>query len=160
MSLPDRLIERYFRLATDATPAECDEVARALADTSVNPMTWKKALAHRLVRMYHGAAAADHARDQFEQQFSRREVPSEMPVLRAKPGKFRARDLMMRAFPKQYTGSAAGALFKQGAVYVNGERLEDPAGELVLGVGESSALVFKVGRKYAKVVGDPLSADP
>lgn len=158
MSLPDRLIERYFRLATDATPAECDEAARALADSSVNPMTWKKALAHRLVRMYHGADAADRARDDFEKQFSRREAPSEMPVVRVAPGKFRARDLMMRAFPQQYTGSAAGALFKQGAVYVNGERVEDPARELVLGSGEGVALVFKVGRKYAKVVGDDSSA--
>ena len=155
MSLPDRLIERYFRLATDATPAECDDVHRALADTSVNPMTWKKALAHRLVRMYHGAAEADHARDEFEKQFSRRETPSEMPVVHVPSGKFRARDLMMRAFPNQYTGSAAGALFKQGAVHVNGERLGDPAGELELVAGEAGALVFKVGRKYAKVVGDP-----
>jgi tyrosyl-tRNA synthetase len=154
MSLPDRLIERYFRLATDATPAECDEVKRALADASVNPMTWKKALAHRLVRMYHGTAEAERARDEFEKQFSRRETPSEMPVVRVASGKFRARDLMMRAFPNQYTGSAAGALFKQGAVYVNGERLEDPARELELAPGEAAALVFKVGRKYAKVVGD------
>ena len=155
MSLPDRLIERYFRLATDATPAECDEVSRALTDANVNPMTWKKALAHRLVRMYHGEAEAGRARDEFEKQFSRRETPSEMPVVRVEPGKFRARDLMMRAFSNQYTGSAAGALFKQGAVYVNGERVSDPGSELLLAEGEGAALVFKVGRKYAKVVGDP-----
>jgi tyrosyl-tRNA synthetase len=154
MSLPDRLIERYFRLATDATKAECDDVARALSDTNVNPMSWKKSLAHRLVRMYHGEAEADRARDEFEKQFSRRETPSEMPVVRLEPGKFRARDLMMRAFPNQYTGSSAGALFKQGAVYVNGERLSDPAAELLLAEGEDAALVVKVGRKYAKVVGE------
>ena len=154
MSLPDALIARWFRLATDATPEECDAVANELAVANVNPMTLKKALAHRLVRMYYSAADADRARDEFEKQFSRREAPSEMPVAHAVPGKFRARDLMMMAFPNQYTGSAAGALFKQGAVYVNGERVSDPAGELVLGPGEASALVFKVGRKYAKVVGD------
>lgn len=153
MSLPDRLIVRYLRLATDATPSECEEAERALADTSENPMTWKKSLAHRLVRMYHGAAEADRARDEFEKQFSRREVPSEMPVVHVPPGKFRARDLMMRAFPDQYTGSAAGALFKQGAVHLNGERVLDPASEVDLGAGEASAVVVKVGRKYAKVVG-------
>jgi tyrosyl-tRNA synthetase len=148
------LIERYFRLVTDATPGECDDVSRALADAAVNPMTWKKSLAHRLVRMYHGEAEADRARDEFDKQFSRRETPSEMPVVRLEPGKFRARDLMMRAFSNQYTGSAAGALFKQGAIYVNGERVSDPAGELELAEGEGAALVFKVGRKYAKVVGE------
>ncbi len=153
MSLPDRLIERYLRLATDATPDECAEVARSLADPSVNPMTFKKALAHRLVRLYHGGPEADRARDEFEKQFSRREAPSEMPVVALPPGKFRARDLMMRAFPEQYTGSAAGALFKQGAVYVNGERWNDPGAEVELPAGDAGALVFKVGRRYAKVVG-------
>ncbi len=155
MSLPDRLIVRYLRLATDATPAECDEVARALEDSNVNPMTHKKSLAHRIVRMYHGASEADRARDEFEKQFSRREAPSEMPVARIAPGAYKARALMMAAFPGQYTGSAAGALFKQGAVYANGERLSDPAGEVVLKAGDTAAIVFKVGRKYAKVVGDP-----
>jgi tyrosyl-tRNA synthetase len=158
MSIPDRLIVRYFRLATDATPDECDAAARELDTQVVNPMTWKKSLAHRLVRMYHGADAADRARDEFEKQFSHREAPSEMPVARVAPGKFRARALMMRAFPDQYTGSAAGALFKQGAVHVNGARVSDPAAELALEAGDEAALVFKVGRKYAKVVGTPGAA--
>jgi tyrosyl-tRNA synthetase len=159
MSLPDRLILRYVRLATDASPEECDRIARDLESPDVNPMAEKKALAHRLVRMYHGAAEADRARESFEKQFSRRETPSEMPVVRVAPGTFRVRALMMRAFPNQYSGSAAGALFKQGAVYVNGERVSDPAAEFTLGAGDGAALVFKVGRKYAKVVGAP-GADP
>ncbi|MGE5174871.1 MAG: tyrosine--tRNA ligase [Hyphomicrobiales bacterium] len=156
MSLPDPLIVRYFRLVTDASDAECDDIARALEDPGVNPMTWKKALAHRLVRMYHGDAAADHAREEFEKQFSRREAPSEMPVVTVPAGKFRARDLMMRAFPSQYTGSAAGALFRQGAVYLNGERITDIGAEIELGKGPGalSEATFKVGRKFAKVVPD------
>jgi tyrosyl-tRNA synthetase len=154
MSLPDRLIERYLRLVTDATPDECAEVARSLADSATNPMEHKKALAHRVVRMYHGTPAADLARDEFEKQFSRREVPSELPTVAVKPGKFRARDLMMTAFPGEYTGSKAGSLFKQGAVYVNGERVTDIATEIALGKGpgEQSEALFKVGRKYARVV--------
>src|SRR5258705_5490007 len=52
MSLPDKLIERYFRLVTDASADENEEVARKLRGDQ-NPMMLKKALAHRLVRMYH-----------------------------------------------------------------------------------------------------------
>jgi len=154
MSLPDRLIERYFRLVTDATPTECDEIARALRDGATNPMVWKKALAHRIVRMYHGAAAAEFAQSEFEMQFSRREVPSDLPTVTISPGAFRARDLMMRAFPNQYTGSAAGALFKQGAVYANGVRITDIAQEIRVGrgLGELQEIVFKVGRRMARVV--------
>jgi tyrosyl-tRNA synthetase len=154
MSLPDRLIGRYFRLVTDASPKECAEVAHALADGKSNPMIWKKALAHRLTRMYHGAGAADLAQSEFEKQFSRREVPSDLPTVAVEPGKFRARDLLMRAFPDEYTGSKAGALFKQGAVYVNGARVTDVAMEIEVGGSspEGREVVFKVGRKYARVI--------
>ena len=154
MSLPDKLIERYFRLTTDATPEECEEVAHALRDGSANPMTWKKALAHRIVRMYHGDSAADFAQEEFEKQFSRRELPSELPTIEVPPGAFRARDLMMRAFPNQYTGSSAGNLFKQGAVYISGERVTDVTKEIKIGrdPGSLGEVVIKVGRKVARVV--------
>jgi tyrosyl-tRNA synthetase len=153
MSLPDRLIERYFRLVTDAAPAECDAVAKSLRD-GANPMTFKKALAHRIVRMYHGPAAADFAQDEFEKQFSRRELPSDLPTVEVEAGAFRARDLMMRAFPDQYTGSSAGKLFKQGAVYMGGERVTDVAQEFQLGRGPGARpeLIVKVGRKIARIV--------
>lgn len=153
MSLPDPSVERYFRLTTDATPAECDAVARALR-SGENPMLSKKALAHRLVRMYHGAEAADFAQAEFERQFSRRELPTEIPTREVERGTYRARDLMMRAFPDQYTGSQAGSLFKQGAVYLNGERIRDLGREIRLekGHGGLEEAVFKVGRKVARVV--------
>jgi tyrosyl-tRNA synthetase len=152
MSIPDTLIERYFRLAADATPDEVAEVTKALADPKTNPMTWKKTLAHRIVRMYHGPDQADQARNDFDKQFSRREIPSDMPVVPVGSGRFRARDLVMRAFPNQYTGTAAGNLFRQGAVHINGERITDVAQKLE--VTGSAPLIIKVGRKYVKVVAE------
>jgi tyrosyl-tRNA synthetase len=153
MSLPDKLIERYFRLVTDASADEIEEVARTLRGDK-NPMLLKKALAHRLVRMYHGPSDADFAQQEFEKQFSRRELPSEMPTIEVSAGAFRARDLMMLAFPNQYTGSSAGSLFKQGAVHMNGERVTDVTKELRLGAapGALPEVVVKVGRKVARIV--------
>jgi tyrosyl-tRNA synthetase len=153
MSLPDTLVERYFRLVTDATPEECDAVARGLRSGD-NPMHSKKELAHRLVRMYHGAEAAASARDEFERQFSRRELPRDIATLGIEAGTYRARDLMMRAFPGQYTGSQAGALFRQGAVHLNGERIADIGLEVRLGKGPGSIdeAIFKVGRRVARLV--------
>jgi tyrosyl-tRNA synthetase len=153
MSLPDKLIERYFRLVTDASPDEIEEVARSLRGDA-NPMLSKKALAHRLVGMYHGPSDADFAQGEFEKQFSRRELPSEMPTIQLEAGAFRARDLMMHAFPNQYTGSTAGSLFKQGAVHMNGERVTDVTKELRLGAapGDHPEIIVKVGRKIARVV--------
>ena len=154
MSLPDTLIERYFRLVVDTGEAECAEIATALREPSTNPMVWKKKLAHRIVAQYHGPDAADQAQLEFEKQFSRREVPSELPTVTVAPGVFRARDLMMKAFPDEYTGSRAGALFKQGAVFINGQRVTDIGAEIAVGAGPEAVaeVVFKVGRKYARVV--------
>ena len=77
-----------------------------------------------------------------------------MPTIAVEPGVFRARDLMMRAFPNEYTGSRAGALFKQGAVFINGQRVTDIGAEISIGAGSAGVaeVVFKVGRKYARVV--------
>ena len=154
MSLPDTMIERYFRLVGDIPVAECDEIAKALRDPSTNPMIWKKKLAHRIVGQYHGPEASDQAQLEFEKQFSRRELPSELPTVTVEPGVFRARDLLMRAFPSEYTGSRAGTLFKQGAVYINGQRVTDIGTEISVGTGPGGVaeVVFKVGRKYARVV--------
>jgi hypothetical protein len=58
----------------------------------------------------------------------------------------------MRAFSNQYTGTAAGNLFRQGAVHINGERITDVAQELE--VTGSDPLIIKVGRKYVKVVAE------
>jgi len=154
MSLPDSLIERYFRLVTDASPSEIEEVARSLRGGKTNPMTSKKELAHRIVRMYQGQKSADFAQEEFEKQFSRRELPSDMPTIALPPGAFRARDLVMRAFPNQYTGSSAGNLFKQGAVYISGERVTDVSKEIRVGrdPGSLGEVIIKVGRKVARVV--------
>ncbi len=153
MSIPDTLIERYARLVTDATPAECDDIARALR-SGTNPMVLKKALAHRLVRMYHDRRAADAAQADFEAAFTRGELPAEIPTQEVETGTFRARDLMMRAFPRQYTGGEAGRLFKAGAVHINGERVTDTAREYRLGRGEGEVeeVVFRVGRKFARLL--------
>jgi tyrosyl-tRNA synthetase len=152
MSIPDPLILRYARLATDATPAECEEMARQLG-AGTNPMVLKKALAHRIVRMYHGRPAADAAQADFEATFTRGELPTDIPTQEVDGGTYRARDLMVRAFPEQYSGAEAGRLFKAGAVHVNGERVTDTALEIRIGrgAGEVGEVVFKVGRKFGRL---------
>ena len=45
-------------------------------------MEIKKRLGERIARMYHGAAAAERARADFETQFSRRGVPEDVEEYR------------------------------------------------------------------------------
>ena len=92
----------------------------------------KKRLAHRIVRMYHGeAAAADGAQHDFEAQFSRRETPEHLeefgPAELAKalghaPNAGIVEVLVASGIAA--SKSAARRLVEQRAVSVDGERVQ------------------------------------
>ncbi|MGA7763421.1 MAG: tyrosine--tRNA ligase [Candidatus Binataceae bacterium] len=78
MSIPDRMMPRYFELLTDVAPAELAAIRSGLA----HPMESKKRLATEIVAEYYDSDAASDARDYFESKFQRREVPQDVPVFR------------------------------------------------------------------------------
>ena len=69
MAIPDELINDYFFFLTDVPK---DEYVALL------PRDAKRKLAWEIVRMYHGTAAADAARDEFDRIHIRHERPSEV----------------------------------------------------------------------------------
>jgi tyrosyl-tRNA synthetase len=89
MSIPDHLILRYFQLATEASAAEVQQEARALADGE-NPRQAKARLARRLVAQFHGEAAAAEAAAGFG-----RVTESEIPKREVKPGPRSLADLFV-----------------------------------------------------------------
>jgi tyrosyl-tRNA synthetase len=153
MSLPDRVMAQYWTLVTDATADELVATERELADPAVNPMDVKKRLGERIVRMYHGAAAATRARADFEAQFSRRGVPDTLEefhradVLAAQQHAPRAgvvEFLVAAGFAR--SKSEARRLIDQGAVSIDGRR--------VVGVDEPVSLeadfVLRAGRRMKR----------
>ena len=81
MSIPDTLIYDYFKLAADASNKELSEIKKQLDSGEVNPMVLKKQLAMKLAEIYHNDNAAIKAQANFEKQFSKGEVPNEIPDL-------------------------------------------------------------------------------
>lgn len=73
MSMKDSVVRDFF---VSATRVPLEEVEQHLAK---HPKESKMALAHELVRMYHGKDAADAAQKNFDQAFSKREVPENVP---------------------------------------------------------------------------------
>ena len=148
MSLPDPAIGPYWRLVTDADPSELEQVARDLADPAVNPMTVKKRLGQRLVRMYHGAAAGERAQRDFEAQFSRREAPESLPTWIV-PGRdaMGIKDLLVGAGLAQ-SGSEAWRAVDQGAVSVDGVKIADRRHRQPL----AGPFVLKLGRRMVRVL--------
>jgi len=121
MSLPDSLIERYWRLATTAPD---DEIATQLGR---NPRESKADLATAIVQLYHGTAAGGAARDHFERTVVNKELPDDVRVFSlpsAEASATVAKLLTLVGFAP--SNREAQRLVSQGAVKVDGVRIDDP----------------------------------
>ena len=121
MSLPDALLERYWKLATTASD---EEIARHLA---AGPRDAKVALAMAIVTLYRGHEAARSAGEHFERTVVNKELPEEIPDLVLAPadaGANVARLLVLAGFAP--SNREAQRLVGQGAVKIDGVRADDP----------------------------------
>ncbi len=128
MSIPDTLIVKYFTLLTEIETARIREIEEQLKTRAKNPRDIKADLASALVTMYHGAEAARAAREAFVQLFSRRELPTEMPVCTLRvnaDGRVDFIELLVSEGLAK-TKNEARRLMRQGAVKLNGTPLSVP----------------------------------
>lgn len=114
MSLEDRLIIKYFDLATRVPFDEIKQMESEL-EKGVNPLNFKKRLAQEIVALYHGKIEAQKAKDEWERVFSKGGLPSEMEEI--EKGKL----VEIVELATRGSASSAKALIDQGAVRVNGE---------------------------------------
>jgi tyrosyl-tRNA synthetase len=145
MSLPDGIMMTFWRLVADTSKAEIDAIEHGLR-AGENPMAVKKRLGLRIVGMYHGEAAATQAQAQFETQFSRREIPDDLPVLRLPVEGAGIKDILVAAGFAE-SGSAAWRAVEQGAVRIDGERVTDRSFRWTGG----RPFVLKLGRRMARI---------
>lgn len=146
LSIPDELIFRYFLLATDAPTDDLDRI-KEFAER--NPRDAKHELAWTIVRMYHGADAADAARQHFEKTVIQGGVPDDMPEVAVEGNSIGIIDLIRQADFAASNGEAR-RLVQQNAVSLDDEKVTDIAHEVDL---SAPPLVLKVGkRRFARVV--------
>jgi tyrosyl-tRNA synthetase len=147
MSLPDAVMGVYWRLVAGLDAEGEARILTDLADPASHPMILKKRLAHTITGLYHGAAAADRAREQFETQFSRREIPSDLPVW--DPGtdsELGIKDLLVRSGLAK-SGSDAWRAVEQGAVSIDQVKVADRSHRQNL----LSPFVLRLGRRMVRV---------
>ncbi len=142
MSIPDDLMWEWLLLLTDAPEEEIAARRRAVEAGELHPMEVKKDLAHRLTATYHDGEAADGARTEFERVFSRSGVPEEMPELEHQ-GSWRLLDALADA-ELVASKNEARRLLEQGAVSLDGERVDDPYLELA---PRTEPYLVKVGKR-------------
>ncbi|MEP7028700.1 MAG: tyrosine--tRNA ligase [Candidatus Eisenbacteria bacterium] len=158
MSIPDAQIVPYLRLVSDLESAAVGAIERDLAG-GTNPMIHKKALAERVVAMYHGAEAGQAARASFESQFVKRGRPLEAVLwtLPATDGWPLRKLLVDTGLAK--TLSEARRKIEEGAVELEGAGIKDPAHE-VIPPAAGGVLALRLGRRWVQVAAGPPGAEP
>jgi tyrosyl-tRNA synthetase len=150
MSLSDALMWRYYELLSLDTSLQELAAMRAESDSGeANPKDFKVRLGREIVHRFHGAAAAEDAVSEFQQRFKRGELPDDMPERKvsAPDGRLPIANLLKEAALTSST-TEARRMIEQGAVRMDGERVQDTGLEIDAG----TTGIFQVGkRRFARV---------
>ena len=149
MRISDTLMLEWFDLLSWGEWGELEAQRRDVAGGGGDPFALKHALAGLLVARFHDRPAADAARTHFEQVVQRRETPDEVPEVEveARDGGAGLLDLLREQLGVA-SNSEARRLVAQGAVQIDGQRVEDAALRLEPG----GPYLIKAGkRRFARI---------
>ncbi len=135
MSIGDDLMWKWYALLFFKTPAEIAELKKG------HPMEAKKALAHAIVAQYHGAAAADHAREDFQKQFSRKDLAEIAESLSVPAGEIWIVELVEKTGKFKSRGDIRRVI-QQGGVTFDGQKITDDKARVTVRDGQ----VLKAGK--------------
>jgi tyrosyl-tRNA synthetase len=126
LSIPDSLIYPYYELTTEISNDELISIRGKLNNPDFNPRNLKRALARKLVEMYHSKESAAEAEAEFDNIFIKKGLPDEIPELyfEKETGELEILDLIVRVGFAPSKGEAR-RLVLQGGVSIDGERIND-----------------------------------
>lgn len=142
MTLNDELLGIWARVYTDLPLAATEELQRRADGGGAGARDAKLDLAQAIVARYHGESPANQAREEFLRTFTERAIPATMPEIRVVAERPTALDLVALARP-ELTRSAARRLIGEGAVRLEGARLDDI--EQVVEVTDGA--VLRIGKR-------------
>ena len=148
MSISDDLMWRYFEVLSFRSLDDIDALKKSVADGK-NPRDAKFELGHEIVARFHSEVEAAGAKAEFVSRFQQGAMPEEISevTLESQDGKLGIAHLLKDA---GLVGSTSDAfrMIKQGAVKIDGQRVEDRSLQLDAGTTH----IYQVGkRKFARV---------
>lgn len=148
MSVSDELMWTYIELLSFRSIDEINDWRQSV-EAGRNPVEIKKQFAEEIVSRFHGEAAGPKARQDFENQFSKGQLPEDMPEVDISTDD-QGMPIANVIKSAGLTASTSDALrmLKQGAVKIDGDKVTDK--QHLIHQGET--FILRVGkRKYAKV---------
>jgi tyrosyl-tRNA synthetase len=153
MSISDELMWSYYELLTDFDSRTILRLREEVRTGTLHPMDAKMQLAHTAIAGFHGEEAARKAADEFRRVFRERGAPDEAPrrVLSAATGQSQRLAATLVAVGLAPSRTEAERLIKQGAVEIDGQRVDDVKREIDLARG--GEFLLRAGKKkFVRVV--------
>lgn len=146
MSIPDKLMEIYFRLLTDVPEQQINQIKKDLKANNVHPRDIKKRLAKEIVKIYHGYSNANQAENHFEQVFQEKMDPENsqkllIPIRDLSDNKLWIVKLVKMTKALTSTGEAI-RIIKQGGVRINHKKITNPNTDIVVKDGD----ILRIGK--------------
>lgn len=148
MSISDDLMWRYFEVLSFRSLDDIASLKRSV-DDGLNPRDAKFELGREIVARFHDEASAENAQKEFISRFQQGAMPDEIVevTLDSQKGQLGIAHLLKGAGLVSST-SEAFRMIKQGAVKIDGQRVDDRALQIEAG----SSNVYQVGkRRFARV---------
>jgi tyrosyl-tRNA synthetase len=148
MSISDKLMWRYLELLSFRPMGEIVAWKQDV-EQGANPRDVKVRLAEELVARFHGHHAAKQAHEAFIAQFRGKAIPDDIPEVQLSTGGSGIGIAnLLKAAALTASTSEALRLIKQGAVRIDGTRIEDQALQVLPG----TTYLVQVGkRRYARI---------
>jgi tyrosyl-tRNA synthetase len=149
MSIPDKLIFKYFTLGTMLGSEDLSGIKKELEDPKTNPRNLKVRLGYELVKKYYDEESAKYAQNEFETIFVKKEIPDDIPEFKMDAKEVKLVTLIKENEMASSSGEAI-RLIKQGGVTIDGEKITDdkfivkPEKDFVLKVGKRKFLKVKI----------------
>ncbi|MFA7674417.1 MAG: tyrosine--tRNA ligase [Clostridia bacterium] len=141
MEIPDRLITKFFELATDEHPARIDEIRKELAEGR-NPRDIKLELAKIITGLYHTEAETGKAEEFYGIAFGKKAIPDDIPDMSI-GAVYTLSDMIPLLVKNGHVASSSECrrLIQQGGMQKNGERIDD------ISCPVADRDVLKIGKK-------------
>jgi len=149
MSISDELMWRYFDLLSFRPSNEIERMRKKVSD-GANPRDIKFLLAQEIIERFHTQADAERAKETFIARFREGAIPDDIPghTISADDVNVALVHILKKTGLTPST-SDAGRMIEQGAVKIDGEKVEDRTMKLNAGF----AGVIQVGkRRFARVI--------
>lgn len=145
LSISDIIMWRYYDLLSSSTIAQIEQMKDDVASGALHPKVAKENLALEIVERFYNKDEAVKAKEEFDNVFSKNNIPSDIALFKVESGTWIAKVLV--DIKLESSTSQARRDIKQGAVKLDGEKITDEQLKL-----ESGKYIIQIGkRKFAKV---------